>query len=69
MLEEFIMVISVAQVDGMEVSLREMVKKKGRANLSHFFTVRCLDNFWSCRSVAVTHLKLAPVPLQSGLAE
>lgn len=47
MLEEFIMLISVEQVVGMEVlrSGSEIDRKKLKTNLSHFFTGRCLDEF------------------------
>ena len=67
MLEEFIMLISVTQVVGMEVLeiIRQRWSKKQRANLSHFFKVRCLDDLCPCRTGAVTPPEATPDSLQA----
>ena len=58
-LEEFIMLIIVVQVVWFEVwrSCGEIVKKQ-RTNLSHFFAMKCLEDYCLFRTETVTHLKL-----------
>lgn len=65
MLDEFVMLISVLQVVEMEYRDHgERWSKKQKANLTHFSTISCLDEFCLCRTTALAHLSGARVPPQ-----